>query len=160
MIQELPAIAIGSDHAGYACKELIKAYLIRRGHRVTDFGTTSERAVDYPLIIRPVAEAVTRGELPLGIVLGGSGNGEAIVANKVRSIRCAVCWNEESARMAREHNDANMIALGQRLVGEDMALRIVEAWLGARFEGGRHQRRIELIEPGADAQCWRQQDDS
>jgi ribose 5-phosphate isomerase B len=138
-------IALGSDHAGYAYKELIKKHLRDHGYEVRDFGTGSDEPVNYPDFIRPVAEAVAGGNFPLGIVLGGSGNGEAMVANKVPGIRCAVCWNEDSARLAREHNDANMIALGQRMVDSSKALRIVDAWLGARFKGGRHRQRVEQI---------------
>jgi ribose 5-phosphate isomerase B len=141
-------VAIGSDHAGYAYKELIKTHLRAQGYGVRDFGTESEEPVDYPRFVRPVAETVAKGEFPLGIVLGGSGNGEAIVANKVRGIRCAVCWNEESARLAKEHNNANMISLGGRMIGRDTALRIVDVWLGATFQGGRHVQRLEQIESG------------
>jgi len=140
-------IAMASDHAGYRYKELIKDHLVRRGHVVEDFGTDSEADVDYPCFIRPAAEAVARGDCELGIVLGGSGNGEAIVANKVPGIRCAVCWSTESARLARQHNDANVISLGQRLLAPDTILETVEAWLSAEFEGGRHARRVAQIEP-------------
>ncbi len=139
-------IAIASDHAGYRYKEKIKEHLTSMGYQVKDFGTDSEEPVDYPLFIRPAAEAVARGECDQGIVLGGSGNGEAIVANKVRGIRCAVCWNTDSARLAREHNDANVISLGQRMMSPETALEIVDTWLSAQFEGGRHKRRIEQIE--------------
>ena len=139
-------IAIGSDHAGYQYKEQIKHYLQEKGHEVKDFGTDSDKPVDYPVFIRPVAEAVARGEYERGIVLGGSGNGEAIVANRVRGIRCAVCWNKETASLAREHNDANMISLGQRMISSEMALEIVETWLTTDFKGGRHERRIKLID--------------
>jgi len=124
----------------------IRKFLTELGHEVQDFGTTSSQAVDYPLFIRPVAEAVARGQCERGIVLGGSGNGEAIVANRVSGIRCALCWNLESARLAREHNDANMLSLGQRMMSLDMALEIVRTWLETPFEGGRHQRRIDLID--------------
>src|SRR6478609_2769767 len=109
-------IAIGSDHAGYQYKEKIRSFLESLGHPVTDFGTHSEESVDYPVFIKPVAEAVARREFERGIVLGGSGNGEAIVANRVKGIRCAVCWNEESARLGRRHNDANVISLGERMI--------------------------------------------
>ena len=102
--------------------------------------------MDYPLFIRPVAEAVARGEFERGIVLGGSGNGEAITANRVKGVRCALCWNVESARFARQHNNANMLSLGQRLITLEIALEIVRAWLETPFEGGRHQRRIDLID--------------
>jgi ribose 5-phosphate isomerase B len=139
-------IAIGSDHAGFAYKEKIREYLTQQGHQVQDMGTYSEEPVDYPLWIRPVAEAVARGEYERGIVLGGSGNGEAIVANKIRGIRCTLCWNLESARLAREHNDANVLSLGQRMMSEETALAIVDVWLKTAFEGGRHERRIKQIE--------------
>lgn len=139
-------IAIASDHAGYQYKEKIKAHLASQGYQIEDFGTHSEEPVDYPLFIRPAAEAVARGDSHKGIVLGGSGNGEAMVANKVRGIRCAVCWNTESARLAREHNDANVISLGQRMIAPETVLEVVDAWLSAQFEGGRHKRRIEQIE--------------
>jgi ribose 5-phosphate isomerase B len=146
-------IVIGSDHAGYAYKEKIKEYLRRLGHEAEDFGTHSEDPADYPLFIRPVAEAVARGDFERGIVLGGSGNGEAMVANRVRGVRCALCWNAESARLGRAHNDANMISLGQRLISESDALEIVRIWLETPFEGGRHERRIAMIDEekgGAD----------
>jgi ribose 5-phosphate isomerase B len=104
--------------------------------------------VDYPLFIRPVAEAVARGEFERGVVLGGSGNGEAITANRVKGIRCALCWNVESARLGREHNNANMISLGQRMIPLETALEIVRVWLDTPFEGGRHQHRIDLIDSG------------
>ncbi len=139
-------IAIGSDHAGFPYKEKIKLLLADLGHSVTDFGTSSPEPVDYPLFIRPVAEAVARGESERGIVLGGSGNGEAIVANKVRGVRCALCWNVETARLAREHNDTNVLALGERMIPEDLALEIVRVWLATPFAGGRHARRVALIE--------------
>lgn len=139
-------IGIGSDHAGFEYKEQIRAFLGNLGHAVTDFGTHSAAAVDYPLFIRPVAEAVAQGECERGIVLGGSGNGEAIVANRVPGIRCALCWNVESARLGREHNDANMISLGQRMMTLQTAFEIVQIWLDTPFEGGRHQRRIDLID--------------
>lgn len=139
-------IAIASDHAGYRYKEMLKKHLSSEGHEPVDFGTFSEEPVDYPLFIRPAAEAVADGRCDLGIVLGGSGNGEAIVANKIQHIRCAVCWNAESARLAREHNKANVIAIGQRLVNAETAIEIVDAWLSAGFKGGRHARRIGQIE--------------
>src|SRR5438045_2835333 len=116
-------IAIGSDHAGFDYKEKIKTLLADLGHEARDFGTFSDAPVDYPVFIRPAAEAVARGECDRGIVLGGSGNGEAIVANKVRGIRCALCWSEETARLSRQHNDANVLSLGERMIPEDLALR-------------------------------------
>ncbi|PWU13208.1 MAG: ribose 5-phosphate isomerase B [Verrucomicrobia bacterium] len=142
-------IAIGSDHAGFEYKEKIRAFLESLGHKVKDFGTYSPEPVDYPLFIRPVAEAVARGEYERGVVLGGSGNGEAITANRVKGIRCALCWNEDSARLGRQHNNANVLSLGQRMMPIEMALKIVRIWLDTPFEGGRHQRRIELIDAGS-----------
>jgi len=139
-------IAIGSDHAGFKYKEKIKQLLEGLGHEVADFGTDSETPVDYPLFIRPVALAVASGEAERGVVLGGSGNGEAMAANRVKGVRCALCWNTESARLARQHNDANMISLGQRLLTEQAALEIVRVWLDTPFEGGRHLRRIQLLD--------------
>ena len=139
-------IAIGSDHAGFRLKEKIKELLQSLGHDVTDFGTHSEAPVDYPLFIRPVAEAVARGDFERGIVLGGSGNGEAIVSNRVKGIRCGLCWSVESARLNRQHNNGNVLALGERLVPLELALEIVRIWLATPFEGGRHQRRIDLID--------------
>ena len=140
-------IALGSDHAGFRYKEKIKELLISLGHEVKDFGTSSEAPVDYPKFIRPAAEAVARGECDRGIVLGGSGNGEAMVANKVRGVRCALSWNEETARLSRRHNDANVLSLGERMIPEGLALRIVRAWLTTDFEGGRLVARIAQIEP-------------
>ncbi len=139
-------IAMASDHAGYELKEVIKARLAAKGYTVNDFGTVSKQPVDYPDFIKPAAISVAAGENDAGIILGGSGNGEAIVANKVRGIRCAVCWNTDSARLAREHNDANVISLGARLISESLAIEIVDAWLTAEFQGGRHARRIAKIE--------------
>lgn len=139
-------IAIGSDHAGYVYKERIKTALAGWGHEVTDFGTDSIEPVDYPVFIRPVAEAIATGKCERGIVLGGSGNGEAMVANRIRGIRCAVCWNVDSARLARLHNDANMMSLGERLIAEADLLPIVETWLTTGFEAGRHVHRIRLID--------------
>jgi ribose 5-phosphate isomerase B len=139
-------IAIGSDHAGFRYKEEIKQFLNELGHQITDFGTSSEEPVDYPLFIRAAALAVALGEADRAIVLGGSGNGEAMVANRVRGIRCAVCWNTESARLARQHNDANMISLGQRMMSQEQAIEIVRVWLDTTFEGGRHLARVQMID--------------
>jgi ribose 5-phosphate isomerase B len=141
-------IAIGSDHAGFQYKERIKAYLIARGETVRDYGTDSEVPVDYPPIMRRVALAVAEGDCERGIVLGGSGNGEAIVANRVNGIRCALCWSVETAKLARGHNDANMLSIGQRLIPLETALDIVRTWLETPFEGGRHARRIQQIDQG------------
>lgn len=139
-------IAIGSDHAGFAYKERIKVLLASLGHEVRDFGTSSAVPVDYPAFIRPAAEAVARGECERGIVLGGSGNGEAIVANKVKGVRCALCWSLDTARWAREHNDANVLAIGERTISPELALEIVRVWLTTAFTGGRHAARVKAIE--------------
>ena len=139
-------IALGSDHAGFHCKAMLVRYLLDLGHEVVDFGTDSEKSVDYPDYIRPAAEAVARGECERGIVMGGSGNGEAIVANRVKGVRCALCWNTEAAQLARSHNNANMISLGARLVSEDDVRQIVNMWLTTPFDGGRHEKRINKID--------------
>jgi ribose 5-phosphate isomerase B len=139
-------IAIGSDHAGFKYKEMIKGLLLADGHSVRDLGTDSEAPCDYPDFIRPVAEAVARGDFERGIVLGGSGNGEAIVANRVRGVRCGVCWSEQTAIWNRAHNDANCLSIGQRTVAPEEAARIVRTWLSTDFEGGRHIARIRKID--------------
>ena len=139
-------IAIASDHAGVQYKSLIARHLATSGHEVVDFGTSSTEPVDYPDFVHPAAVAVAEGRCDRGIVLGGSGNGEAIAANRHRGVRCAVCWNEESARLARSHNDANMIALGQRMMPEALAIQIVTIWLTTPFEGGRHVARVHKID--------------
>lgn len=140
-------IAIASDHAGFRYKTLIAEHLTQLGHTVVDFGTDSDHPpVDYPMFIRPAAQAVADGACDLGVVLGGSGNGEAIVANKVSGIRCGVCWNAESARLARAHNNANVISIGERMMPPETAIQIVDTWLNTPFEAGRHQQRIEQIE--------------
>ena len=140
-------ISLGTDHAGFHYKEKVKELLGQLGHEVTDFGTWSEEPVDYPRFIRPAAEAVAKGECERGIVFGGSGNGEAMAANKVRGVRCALCWNEETARLSRQHNDANVLSMGQRMIPEETALAIVRVWLTTAFEGGRHAQRIAQLEP-------------
>ena len=144
-------IASGSDHAGFRYTEILKSALAARGHEVRDFGTSSSMPVDYPLFIRPVALGVARGEFERGLVLGGSGNGEAIVANRVRGIRCTIGWNVESVRLGRAHNDSNVLSLGERFVAEGDLLAMLDMWLTTPFEGGRHQRRIELIDAGDGA---------
>ena len=139
-------ISIASDHAGFPLKSPISQLLEARGHTVLDFGCMSEDSCDYPDYVRPAAEAVAIGKADLGIVFGGSGNGEAIVANKVMGVRCGVCWDSWSARITKEHNNANCIAIGARPISEKLALEIVTAWLDTKFEGGRHNRRISKIE--------------
>lgn len=140
------SIAIGSDHAGFRYKESITAMLLANGHTVRDFGTYSDASCDYPDFIRPVAEAVAAGQFERGIVLGGSGNGEAIVANRVRGVRCGLCWNEQVAIWNRTHNDGNCLSLGERTISEEEALKIVRVWLATEFEGGRHLARIQKID--------------
>lgn len=139
-------IAIASDHAGFSYKEQIKKALAEQGHEMKDFGTDSAKSYDYPDFVRPAAEAVASGEFERGIVLGDSGNGEAMVANKVPGIRRALCWDLHSARLDREHNDANMLSLGERMISISEALEIVDIFLRIEFEGGRHQRRVDKIE--------------
>ena len=139
-------IAVASDHAGFKYKTLLTRHLAELGHEVKDFGTNSEEPVDYPDFIRPAVEAVARGECERGIVLGGSGNGEAMAANRVKGVRCAYCFNEETARLGRMHNDANVISIGERIVSPQMAVAIVNAWLETPFEGGRHVRRIQKLD--------------
>lgn len=139
-------IAIGSDHAGFLYKQAILQHLRAAGHEVEDFGTSSGAPVDYPRFIRPVAEAVAAGRFERGIVLGGSGNGEAIAANRVRGIRCGLCWNLESARLTRLHNDANVLSLGERMMDLPTALQIVDVFLTTSFEGGRHLDRIHQLD--------------
>jgi ribose 5-phosphate isomerase B len=140
-------IAIGSDHAGVAYKAALIAFVRELGHEIEDFGTDTEASVDYPDFIRPVALGVARGDYERGIVLGGSGNGEAMSANKVRGVRCALCWDVTTARLAREHNDANVVSMGQRVIGLETARDIVRVFLTTDFEGGRHVRRLEKMEP-------------
>src|SRR3954451_12212720 len=139
-------VSLGTDHAGYQYKEAVKRLLESLGHEVRDFGTFSEESVDYPVFVRPAAEAVAKGEVDRGVVFGGSGNGEAMTANKVHGVRCALCWNEESAQLSRQHNDANVLSLGEHVIPEETALAVVRVWLTTNFEGGRHARRIALLD--------------
>ena len=133
-------VAIGSDHAGYKYKQAIIAHLQAQGYAVKDFGTHSDASCDYPDFIRPTAEAVAAGQYDRGIVLGGSGNGEAITANRVPGVRCGLCWNEQVAIWNRSHNDGNVLSIGERTVSQEEALKIVDIWLATEFEGGRHIR--------------------
>ncbi|MEI7492394.1 MAG: ribose 5-phosphate isomerase B [Bacteroidota bacterium] len=145
MLDSQKKIAIGSDHAGYKFKEYLKDYLDKRRYTVIDFGTGSEESMDYPDPIHPLADAVNRNEIQKGIIICGSGNGVAMVANKYRNVRAAVCWNEEITKLARQHNDANIISLPARYISSEQALRFVEIFLDTDFEGGRHLRRVEKI---------------
>lgn len=138
-------IALGSDHGGYELKEEIKRYLEENGYEVKDFGTFSEESVDYPDIAEEVAKAIVSGQCDRGVLCCGTGIGISIAANKVPGIRAANCSDEYSARMAKEHNNANVLCLGGRVVGKGLAIMIVEEWLNAEFQGGRHQRRIDKI---------------
>jgi ribose 5-phosphate isomerase B len=139
-------IALGSDHAGYRYKELFKRALIEDGHDVFDLGvTTEDTPADYPEISEAVARKVDCGEVERGVIVAGSGNGEAIVANRFHGIRAAVCNDVYTAEMSRRHNDANVLCVGQRVVGEAVALKILETWLATPFDGGRHAQRLEQI---------------
>ena len=138
-------LSIGCDHGGFALKEHVKAYLIDRGHEVLDCGTDSTASCDYPLFGRAAAEAVADGRCERGIVICTTGIGISITANKVKGIRCALCSDPLSAEMTRRHNDANMLAMGAGMIGRNMAERIVDTFLSTDFEGGRHQRRVDLI---------------
>ena len=146
-------IAIASDHAGFRMKALVAAHVEAAGHTVTDLGTDSEEPVDYPAFCAAAARAVVRGDAGLAIVLGGSGQGEQIAANKVHGARAALCYDELTARLAREHNDANVLSLGARLLGDTRALSIVDAFLATPFAGGRHVARIEQVHAIERQEC-------
>ena len=139
-------IGVASDHAGFRFKTLVAQHLRGLGHEVRDFGAPSEDPVDYPDFIRPLAVDVAEGRLERGFAFGGSGNGEAMTANRCRGVRCAVAWDLESARLSRAHNDANILSLGQRLVPEGKLIAIVNLWLATPFEGGRHVARIRKLD--------------
>lgn len=138
-------IAIGSDHGGYQLKEEIKKALLAKKHEIEDFGTHSTDSCDYPDIALPLAQAVAQGKFDRGILICGTGIGISIAANKVPGIRAALCHDTFSARASREHNDANILALGERVIGRGLALEIVDVWLAAEFAGGRHQKRVDKI---------------
>ncbi len=138
-------IAIGSDHGGYELKKLIKKHLQEKGFDTKDFGTDSTASTDYPDFAREVSEAVAAGDFDRGILICGTGIGMSIAANKVKGIRCALVGDCFSAKATRQHNDSNVIALGERVVGPGLALEIVDTWLGTEFEGGRHQNRVDKI---------------
>ena len=139
-------IAIASDHAGFEYKQKLIDFLSAAGHEVQDFGTNSAESCDYPDFVHPASQAVADGICERGIVLGGSGNGEAMAANHHAGIRCALVWSDETASLSRLHNNANMIAIGQRQVGFELAKAMVRIWLETDFEGGRHERRIAGID--------------
>jgi len=138
-------ISIGSDHAGFQYKQALAEMLRSQGHDVIDCGTHSADSTDYPIWCIPAAEKVASGEAEKGIVIGGSGNGEAIAANKVKGIRCAIAWSDETARLGSQHNNANVLSIGERMVSLETAKRLVDIWLSTPFEGGRHVKRIEEL---------------
>jgi ribose 5-phosphate isomerase B len=146
-------IALGADHAGFQLKSALAKHLADRGHEVVDLGTDSEESVDYPSFCAAVGRAVVRGDVDVGIVMGGSGQGEAIAANKVHGVRAALCLDEWTARMARTHNDANVLALGGRILAEAFACSIADVFLTTDFEGDRHVRRIEQIAQIEEEEC-------
>jgi len=145
LLFSLMKISLGSDHAGFLYKEALKVMLTEQGHEVMDCGTDSIDSTDYPLYVIPAAEKVASGECERAIVLGGSGNGEAIAANKVKGIRCALAWNEETAILSRLHNNANTLSLGERVISLEAAKELVTLWLKTPFEGGRHERRLQEL---------------
>lgn len=138
-------LAIGADHAGYEYKEQIKKHLQANGHQLTDFGTNSLDSVDYPDFAHPVSNAVEKKEAELGILICGSANGVAITANKHQGIRAAICWTEELATLARQHNNANIVCLPARFIEQALAIKITDKFLATPFEGGRHSRRVDKI---------------
>ena len=143
-------IPIASDHGGFEMKQFLIEKLEESGYEVVDYGTHSAESVDYPDMIHPLATAIEKGEYPLGIILCGSGNGAQMTANHHHGVRAALCWNEEIARLARQHNDANILALPGRFVSNELAWEMVEVFLNTKFEGGRHERRIAKIEPAEE----------
>lgn len=141
----MPKIAIGADHAGFELKEKVTEYLKRSGFEYKDYGTYSSESADYPDFAHPVALAVENKESDLGILICGSGNGVAITANKHQGIRAAICWLEDLASLARQHNDANVLCLPARYISSDLAMKIIDKFLNSSFEGGRHERRVKKI---------------
>ena len=146
-------IAVASDHAGFRMKALVARHLGEAGHLVDDLGTGSEEPVDYPAFCAAAGRAVVGGDADVGIVLGGSGQGEQMEANKVHGVRAALCHDETTARLARRHNDANVLALGARLLGDTLALAVVDAFLDTEFEGGRHRPRLEQLRAIEAEEC-------
>ena len=139
-------IAVAADHGGYNLKELVKEHLLERGIEVEDLGTHSEESVDYPIYGKLCGEAVASGQADLGVVVCGTGIGISIAANKVHGIRCGLCTSVEMAHLTKQHNNANILALGGRTTGEELAMEIVDEWLDTQYEGGRHQRRVEMLD--------------
>ena len=139
-------IALASDHGGYVLKETVKKHLEGRGFEVCDLGTHSEESVDYPVYGKLCGEAVASGEADLGVVCCGTGIGISIAANKVKGIRCGLCTSVEMAHLTKQHNNANILALGGRTTAPELALAIVDEWLDTEFEGGRHQRRVDMLD--------------
>lgn len=142
---EIKSIAMGADHAGYAYKEQIKEYLLSKGYEVLDFGTDSAESVDYPDFVHPAAAAIEKGDAQAGVIICGSGNGVAITANKHQKIRAAVSWTREIARLGRQHNNANVVAIPARYTAVQQAIAIVKDFLNTEFEGGRHEKRVQKI---------------
>ena len=139
-------IAVASDHGGFALKEKVKEHLMQRGFEVEDLGTHSEDSVDYPAYGKACGETVASGKADLGVVVCGTGIGISIAANKVKGIRCGLCTSVEMAHLTKQHNNANILALGGRTTEPDLALKIVDEWLDTEFEGGRHQRRVDMLD--------------
>jgi len=139
-------IGLASDHAGFAYKTHVRNYLKEQGYLVRDFGTGSDVSCDYPDFIGPLAREISDAKLARGIIFGGSGNGEAMCANRYIGVRAAVCWTEETARLATEHNNANIISIGERMVSKELTIKMIDAWLGSTFEGGRHEQRIAKLD--------------
>ncbi len=138
-------IGIAADHAGFELKEYLKPYLEQKGYKIKDYGTNSSESMDYPDVAHPLAKGIESHDVDFGIAICGSGNGISITLNKHQGVRAALCWNPELAQLAKQHNDANILSLPARFITHDQAITIVEAYLSAEFEGGRHLRRVEKI---------------
>jgi ribose 5-phosphate isomerase B len=141
----MPKVAIGSDHAGFEYKENLKKWLLQNGYEVKDFGTNSTESADYPDFAHPVAESVESKQATIGVLICGSANGVAITANKHEGVRAAICWNEELASLARQHNNANVVCLPARYISYELAEKITDRFLHENFEGGRHEKRVNKI---------------
>ncbi|MBI9038566.1 MAG: ribose 5-phosphate isomerase B [Bacteroidales bacterium] len=145
MFKKNKVLIIGSDHGGYKLKEFLKEKLIKKGYKLKDYGTYSEKSIDYPDIIHPLSKSINNSEHEIGIIICGSGNGAQMTANKYPNVRAALCWNVEQAKLSRLHNDANIISLPGRFIDEETAFKMVEIFLNTEFEGGRHKKRVEKI---------------